>query len=67
MFFGSLKYYFRANIVAFENVRRELRIGVLVAALPGCEKNLVGDFVDMVYVVLTGSCHSGHKGPYVIC
>lgn len=31
------------------------------------EKNLVADLVDMVYVVLAGSCHSGHKGLYGIC
>lgn len=67
MFIGSLKYYFGGYIIPFENAGRELRICVLVPALPGCEKNLVRDLVDMVYVVLASSCHSGHKGPYVIC
>lgn len=65
-FAGDLKYYFGGYIVSFENVRKEFRTGVLVSALPGCEKNLVGDLVDMVYVVLAGSCHSGCKGPYGI-
>lgn len=67
MFVGDLKYYFGGYIVSFENVRKELRIGVLVSALPRCKKNLVGDLVDMVCVVLAGSCHSGQKGPYGIC
>lgn len=66
MFVGSLKYYFGGYIIPFENVGRELRICVLVPALPRYE-NLVGDVVDVVYVVLASCCHSLHKGPYVIC
>lgn len=67
VFIGSLKYYFGGYIIPFENVGRELRICVLVPALPRYEKNLVGDLVDVVYVVLASCCHSHHKGPYVIC